>query len=65
MLENMNAVELIEEFNRLPQEEKGKVVEFIRQDMAGTVRYADDEAAKAAAESVFSEHPDLFRKLAQ
>lgn len=61
----MNAARIIEEFKRLPQKEKGEVVEFIRQDMAETIRYADDEAAKAAAESVFSEHPDLFRKLAQ
>jgi len=61
----MDAVQIIEEYKRLPQAEKGKVVEFIRQDSATTVRYASDDAAKAASEEVFAEHPELFRKLAQ
>ena len=61
----MNAMEVIEQFKRLPQDEQGKVVEFIQQDVSAKVRYADDEAAMAAAKAVFGEHPELFRKLAQ
>jgi len=61
----MNAVELIEQFKRLPQSEQGKVVEFIQRDASAKVRYADDKTALAAAKEVFEEHPELFRKLAQ
>jgi len=61
----MNAAEIIEEYKRLPDKEKGKVVEFIRQDNTAQVRYASDQEAKAASEEVFAEHPELFRKLAQ
>ena len=61
----MNAMEVIDQFKRLPQEEQGKVVEFIQQDRSAKVRYADDEAAMTAAKAVFGEHPELFRKLAQ
>jgi hypothetical protein len=61
----MNAMEVIDQFKRLPENEQGKVVEFIRKDSSSKVRYADDEAAQAAAEAVFNEHPELFRKLAQ
>jgi len=61
----MNAMEVIDQFKRLPEDEQGKVVEFIRKDSSAKVRYADDEAAQAAAEAVFGEHPELFRKLAQ
>ena len=58
-------MEVIDQFKRLSENEQGKVVEFIRKDSSSKVRYADDEAAKAAAEAVFDEHPELFRKLAQ
>lgn len=58
-------MEVIDQFKRLPENEQGKVVEFIRKDSSSKVRYADDEAAQAAAEAVFDEHPELFRKLAQ
>ena len=61
----MDAMEVIDHFKRLPEEEQGKVVEFIRKDSSAKMRYADDEAAKAAGEAVFNEHPELFRKLAQ
>jgi Mg/Co/Ni transporter MgtE len=30
MLKNMNAAQIIEEIQRLPEEEKGKVVDFLR-----------------------------------
>lgn len=65
ILGRMNAMEVIDYFKRLPEDEQGKVVEFIRKDSSTKVRYADDEAAKAAGEAVFGEHPELFRKLAQ
>ena len=61
----MNAMEVIDQFKRLPEEEQGKVVAFIRQDCSTKVRYADDNAAMTAARAVFDEHPELFRKLAQ
>jgi len=65
MLSLVNAMEVIDQIKRLPEDEQGKVVEFIRKDSSAKVRYADDDAAQAAAEAVFSEHPELFRKLAQ
>ena len=61
----MDAMEVINQFKRLPREEQGKVVEFIQQDRSAKVRYADDKAAMTAARAVFDEHPELFRKLAQ
>ncbi len=61
----MNAAEIIKEIECLPESEKGKVVEFIRQDITTQIHYACDDAAKAASEEVFAEHPELFRKLAQ
>ena len=61
----MNAVEIIEQIKRLPQHERSKVAEFIQQDRSVQVRYADNKAAKAAADEVFAEHPELFRKLAR
>ncbi|MCH2156380.1 MAG: hypothetical protein MK080_10300 [Opitutales bacterium] len=65
ILGRMNTMEVIDYFKRLPEDEQGKVVEFIRKDSSTKVRYADDDAAKAAGEAVFGEHPELFRKLAQ
>jgi hypothetical protein len=61
----MNAAEVIDQFKRLPEDEQGKVFEFILKDSSAKVRYADDDAAKAAGEAVFGEHLELFRKLAQ
>lgn len=61
----MNAMEVIDQFKRLPENEQGKVVEFIRKDSSSKVLYTNDKAAQAAAEAVFEEHPDLFRKLAE
>jgi len=65
MFSLMNAMEVIDQFKRLPEDEQGKVVEFIRKDSSAKVRYADDEAAQTAVEAVFGEHPELFRKLAR
>ncbi|MGK0456316.1 MAG: hypothetical protein ACJAUA_000614, partial [Zhongshania aliphaticivorans] len=47
----MNAMEVINQFKRLPENEQGKVVEFIRKDNSSKVCYADDEAAQATAEA--------------
>jgi hypothetical protein len=44
----MNATEVIDQFKRLPEDEQGKVVEFIRKDSSTREHYADDDAAKAA-----------------
>jgi hypothetical protein len=61
----MNAVEIIEEIKRLPEEEQEKVIEFARQQQAGQVRYADDATFEAAADKVFKSHSELLHKLAQ
>jgi hypothetical protein len=58
----MNASEINEQIKQLPPKEKGKVAEFVR---AEAVRYAEVDAARRAAESVFAEHPELFHKLAR
>jgi len=58
-------MEVIDQFKCLPEDEQGKVVEFIRKDSSAKARYADDAAAQAAAEAAISEHPELFRKLAE
>ena len=59
IVQHMNALEIIEEIKRLPEDERGKVVEFMRKDRSSKVRYADDEAARAAAEAVFDEPPGV------
>lgn len=61
----MDAAQIIHEIQRLPTEEMGKVVEFVLQNNANNVRFAEDEKALEAADAVFGEHPELFRKLAQ
>ena len=61
----MNAAQIIEEITRLPEEERGKVVEFFRKENFENVRYANDDVAQEAAEAVFEEHPGLFQKLAE
>lgn len=57
----MNVIEIMEEIKRLPKDDKNKLVDFMRLES----RYADDETVRAAGEKVFSEHADLFKKLAQ
>lgn len=64
----MNAAEIIHEISRLPEEERGKVVDFVRhldESSAGQARAADKESFEKAAESVFSKHSKLFEKLAK
>jgi len=66
MLTNMNAAEIIQEIERLPVTEKGKVVEFVEA-LKGTkqVRYIDSAVVEKTADKVFREHAPLFEKLAQ
>ena len=62
----MNAVEIIQEIERLPESEKGKVVEFVEAlKGAKAVRYIDSAAVEQTADKVFREHASLFEKLAQ
>lgn len=62
----MNAAEIIQEIERLPESEKGKVVEFLEA-LKGTkqVRYIDSTVVEETADKVFREHAPLFEKLAQ
>ena len=63
---NMNAAEIIQEISRLPENEQGKVVEFVEA-LKGSkqVRYIDSDVVEKTADKVFSEHAPLFEKLAQ
>jgi len=62
----MNAAEIIQEIARLPETEKGKVVEFVeRLKETKEVRYIDSAAVEKTADKVFREHAPLFEKLAQ
>ena len=67
----MSAAEIIEQMKALPREDWQLVVEFLRTlereetaPMDRQVRYASDEAAKAAGDAVMEKHAELFRKLA-
>jgi hypothetical protein len=62
----MNAVEIILEIERLPESEKGKVVEFLEAlKSTKQVRYIDSAVVEKTAAKVFREHAPLFEKLAQ
>ena len=66
MLINVNAVKIIEEINRLPDTEKGKVVEFVEALRASKkIRYIDSADVEKTADEVFRAHAPLFEKLAQ
>ena len=62
----MNAAEIIQEIERLPDTEKGKVVKFV-ETLKSTkqVHYIDSTAVEKTADKVFREHAPLFEKLAQ
>ncbi|MEQ9823046.1 MAG: hypothetical protein ABQ298_01540 [Puniceicoccaceae bacterium] len=61
----MNTAKVIEEIKQLPLEEQGKVVDFLNEQAAQHVKFAEDAEVEAAAEAVFEEHAELFKKLAQ
>jgi len=68
----MSAKEVIEQIKLLPREEQERVFAFV-QELADadslhdepTVRYMDARKAKAVSAEIFSEHAELFRKLAR
>ena len=62
----MNAVQIIEEIQRLPDDEQGKVIEFVEA-LKGEkqVRFIDSATVEKTADKVFDKHAALFEKLAQ
>jgi hypothetical protein len=62
----MNAAEIIQEIERLPDAEKGKVVEFV-EGLKGTkqIRYIDSSVVEQTGDQVLREHAPLFKKLAE
>ncbi len=65
MFYDMRAIEVIEQFESLPLEERGKVIEFITANQQVSIDYADDQSVKAVSEELFKTHSSLFEKLAQ
>jgi molybdopterin synthase catalytic subunit len=65
----MDAAQIIEEIRLLPEDEMGRVVEFVeelRSAKSGkTARHIDAETFEATAEKVFRDHAPLFEKLAR
>ena len=66
----MSAVEVIAEIKSLPPGEQEVVIAFVQrlkeERSAGEdVRYLDPDKAKNLSQKIFSEHKELFRKLAQ
>ena len=65
----MDAAQIIEQISLLPDEEKGRVVEFVeelRSAMGGkTARHIDPEIFDTTADKVFRQHAPLFEKLAR
>ena len=64
----MNAVEVIEQFKKLPQDEQAKVKEFVNGSLASSSQSLEggvDEEFKKIADHVFTKNAELFRKLAQ
>ena len=66
--QTISAVEVIEEFKKLPTDEQVKVKEFVNASSApspATPKRAVDEEFKKVADQVFTKNAELFRKLAQ
>lgn len=66
----MSAREVIRLIEALPEHERREVVEFVKhgepaKQSTSAVRRIDIATMKAVAERVFTEHAELFRKLAQ
>ena len=65
----MSAIEVIEKIQKLPREERKKVVDFLlRSEAQATHGNPNDEVSeefKRAADEVFTTNAKLFRKLAQ
>lgn len=63
MLEIMNAAEIIQEIERLPEEEKGKVVDFMRHLPNEETLAAMKEAKHPEKLEKFDSAADMFKKL--
>jgi len=67
----MSAIQVIDEIKGLPREEQEAIIAFVqklKEELASQpsqVRYMSPAKAKAISEKVFTEHAELFRKLAQ
>ena len=63
----MSAVEVIEEYKKLPVDEQAKVTAFVQQQTSAQpkTRYADDATFQEAKAWAFKEHDELLRKLSQ
>ena len=64
----MSAVEVIEQFKNLPQDEQAKVKEFFNgspESSSQSPKREVDEEFKKIADHVFTKNAELFRKLAQ
>jgi transcriptional regulator with AAA-type ATPase domain len=67
----MSAIEVIHEVQALPLEEQEQVLNFLQDKLRphkpaeGEVKYAVDADFKKAADKVFRENDNLFRRLAQ
>ncbi len=66
----MSAREVIRQIQELPEGERLEVIEYVKQNIVSengalVVRRMDLASAEAAAERVFSEHAELFHRLAQ
>lgn len=67
----MSATQVIDEIKNLPRNEQEVVIAFVetlraeRSAETAEVRYMDAAKAKTISGKIFSEHAELFRKLAQ
>ncbi|MGE9269550.1 MAG: hypothetical protein ACQKBU_02000 [Verrucomicrobiales bacterium] len=59
----MNAAEIIEEIQRLPEDERGKVIEFVRHQSNQETLEAMEEARHPEKLEKFDSASDLFEKL--
>jgi len=63
MLNHMNAAEIIQEIERLPEDEKGKVVDFMRHLPNKETLAAMEEAKYPEKLEKFDSAADMFEKL--
>jgi antitoxin component of RelBE/YafQ-DinJ toxin-antitoxin module len=63
MLKIMNAAEIIQEIERLPEEEKGKFVDFMRHLPNEETLAAMEEAKHPEKLEKFDSAADMFKKL--
>lgn len=67
----MSAIQVIDEIKSLPRNEQEVIIAFVeklRSEISSEpkkARYMDPAKAKAISEKIFTDHSELFRKLAQ